>query len=637
MNEAVLLAATVLIPGLPLLGFLVNGLLIKRTSAEYTGHLATAMVAIPFVISLFLFFQLSGTPTDVHVADWFSVGTWSLDFAFRLDQLSLTMLLIITGIGTLIHVYSISYMHDDAYFSKYFSYLNLFVFFMLMLVMGNNLLLMFIGWEGVGLSSYLLIGFWFKNAAYNEAAKKAFVMNRIGDIGFLLAMFLILQNFGTLDFQAIINGNMPDTATLTCITLLLFFAATGKSAQIPLYTWLPDAMAGPTPVSALIHAATMVTAGVYMILRMSPLFASAPFTMDVILAVGTATCLLGAIIGVKQNDIKKILAYSTVSQLGLMFAALGAGAFTGAFFHLTTHAFFKALLFLGAGSVIHALSGEQDIRKMGGLKSKIPVTFLTFMLGSLAISGIPPFSGFFSKDEILAHAFQASPVAWFFLQVGSLLTAFYMFRLVFLVFYRDFRGSAQTESHIHESPWMITFALGVLAVLSVFGGFIGVPEIFFGAKHVLGDFLAPVFERAEILKHDHGHLSHTLEWILMGVATTCAIGAILLARHLYITKEELPEADGEKQTFAVRWIANKFYVDEIYDMLVRRPLDKLSDITYSFIEKAGLDGLVNSMGWFTIKGGESLRKVQNGNTGFYIFAMVIGLIILFILQFFRGS
>lgn len=635
MNEAVLLAATVLIPGLPLLGFLVNGLLIKRTSAEYTGHLATAMVAIPFLISLFLFFQLNGTPTDVQVAPWFEVGSWKIDFAFRLDQLSLTMLLIITGIGTLIHVYSISYMHHDEYFSKYFSYLNLFVFFMLMLVMGNSLLLMFIGWEGVGLSSYLLIGFWFKNAAYNEAAKKAFVMNRIGDVGFVIAMFLILQNFGTLDFQAIINGSMPNTETITCITLLLFFAATGKSAQIPLYTWLPDAMAGPTPVSALIHAATMVTAGIYMILRLSPLFAAAPFTMDVILAIGTATCLLGAVIGVKQNDIKKVLAYSTVSQLGLMFAALGAGAFTGAFFHLTTHAFFKALLFLGAGSVIHALSGEQDIRKMGGLKSKIPITFITFMLGSLAISGIPPFSGFFSKDEILAHAFQASPVAWFFLQVGSLLTAFYMFRLVFLVFYREFRGSAHTASHIHESPWMITFALGVLAVLSVFGGLMGIPEIFH-VKHVLGDFLAPVFEKAEIMKESHGHLSHTLEWILMGVATTCAIGAILVARYLYITKEEVPASDGTKLGFFERWWVNKFYVDEIYDMLVRRPLDKLSDITYSFIEKMGLDGLVNSLGWFTIKGGETVRKVQNGNTGFYIFAMVIGIIILFILQFFPG-
>ena len=633
MNETLLLTA--LIPGLPLLGFLINGLIIKRTSAAYTGHLATAMVAIPFLISLYLFFKLNGTPTDVNLAQWFEVGSWKVDFAFRLDQLSLTMLLIITGIGTLIHVYSISYMHDDAYFSKYFSYLNLFVFFMLMLVMGNSLMLMFIGWEGVGLASYLLIGYWFKNAAYNEASKKAFVMNRIGDVGFVLAMFMIVQNFGTLDFQAIINGSMPNTATVTCITLLLFFAATGKSAQIPLYTWLPDAMAGPTPVSALIHAATMVTAGIYMILRLSPLFAAAPFTMNVILAIGTATCLLGAIIGVKQNDIKKVLAYSTVSQLGLMFAALGAGAFTGAFFHLTTHAFFKALLFLGAGSVIHALSGEQDIRKMGGLKSKIPVTFLTFMLGSLAISGIPPFSGFFSKDEILAHAFMASPVAWFFLQVGSLLTAFYMFRLVFLVFYREFRGSAHTESHIHESPLMITFALGVLAVLSVFGGALGIPEIFH-TEHILGNFLAPVFEKAEIIKPEHGHPSHTLEWILMGVATTAAIGAILVARYLYVTKAEVPEPDSVKQGFFARLVTNKFYVDEIYDNLVRKPLDSISDITYNFIEKLGLDGLVNSLGFFTVKGGEAVRKVQNGNTGSYIFAMVIGLIILFILQFVTG-
>lgn len=635
MNDLLLLTATVLVPGLPLLGFIVNGLLIKRTSAAYTGHLATAAVALPFLISLFLFFSLHNAPADVKLAPWFHVGSWTVDFAFRLDQLSLTMLLIITGIGTLIHAYSISYMHDDAYFSKYFSYLNLFVFFMLMLVMGNSLLLMFIGWEGVGLSSYLLIGFWFKNPAYNEAAKKAFVMNRIGDVGFVLAMFFILQHFGTLEFQAMLKGGMPSTEILTVITLLLFFAATGKSAQIPLYTWLPDAMAGPTPVSALIHAATMVTAGIYMILRMSPLFAGAPFTMDVILAVGTATCLLGAVIGLRQNDIKKVLAYSTVSQLGLMFAALGAGAFTGAFFHLTTHAFFKALLFLGAGSVIHALGGEQDIRRMGGLKSKIPVTFITFLLGSLAISGIPPFSGFFSKDEILAHVFQASPVTWFFLQLGALLTAFYMFRMVYLVFYREFRGTEHTASHIHEAPPTMTLALITLAVLSVFGGVLGIPEIFH-AKHLLAEFLAPVFQQAEFMLDDHAPLSHATEWILMGVATLGAVGAILLARHMYITKEDVPRADNAKHGFWANLVIHKFYVDEIYDNLVRKPLDRLSEITYSFIERTGLDGLVNSFGFFTVKGGEVVRKVQTGSTGFYIFAMVFGLIILFILQFLPG-
>jgi len=633
MNDLTLLTVTALIPGLPLLGFLVNGLLIKRTSASYTGHLATLAVAVPFLISCYLFATLHDSPADVHLAQWFSVGDWKIDFAFRLDQLSLTMLLIVTGIGTLIHVYSISYMHHDPYFSKYFSYLNLFVFFMLMLVMGNSLLLMFIGWEGVGLASYLLIGFWVKNADYNEAAKKAFVMNRVGDVGFVLAMFFILQYFGTLEFQAILAHGMPSEHILTVITLLLFFAATGKSAQIPLYTWLPDAMAGPTPVSALIHAATMVTAGIYMVLRLSPLFAGAPFTMDVILYIGTATCLLGAIIGLRQNDIKKVLAYSTVSQLGLMFAALGAGAFTGAFFHLTTHAFFKALLFLGAGSVIHALGGEQDMRRMGGLKKKIPVTFITFLLGSLAISGIPPFSGFFSKDEILAHVFQANPVMWFLLQAGALLTAFYMFRMVYLVFYRQFRGTEHVESHIHEAPFMMTFALGTLAVLSVIGGVLGIPEIF-GAKHILGDFLAPVFEQAESLKHGHGHLSHATEWILMAVATLGAIGSILYARHLYVTKETLPAADSAKQGFWAKLVYNKFYVDEIYDALIKNPLNKLSDATYTFIERMGLDGLVNSLGPLTLGTGSLLRKVQNGSTGFYIFAMVIGFIVLFILQFF---
>ncbi|OYZ46672.1 MAG: NADH-quinone oxidoreductase subunit L, partial [Sphingobacteriales bacterium 24-40-4] len=411
---------------------------------------------------------------------------------FLVDPLSALMLLIVTGIGFLIHVYSTGYMHHDAGFAKFFSYLNLFIFFMLLLVLGSNYVVMFIGWEGVGLCSYLLIGFWFTNSSYASAAKKAFVMNRIGDLGFLIAVFLIFTTFNSVEFASIFPqaANMASgDSVLILITALLFVGAIGKSAQIPLFTWLPDAMAGPTPVSALIHAATMVTAGIYMIARSNILFTLAPETLGVVAIIGLATLFLAAAIAVTQTDIKKVLAYSTVSQLGYMFLGLGVGAYTGAFFHVITHAFFKALLFLGAGSVIHAMSNEQDMRNMGGLKKKLPVTYLTMMIGTIAIAGLPPFSGFFSKDEILAHVYENNKIFWLIAVIGAMFTAFYMFRMMYLTFNGKFRGTTEPEHHLHESPASMTFPLIVLAILSALGGLIGIPAIF-GGSHWLAGFLA---------------------------------------------------------------------------------------------------------------------------------------------------
>ncbi|HNC11406.1 MAG TPA: NADH-quinone oxidoreductase subunit L, partial [Cyclobacteriaceae bacterium] len=430
-----------IIPVLPLVGFLLVALNVKRLSHSAASFIACGSVFLAFIAAVTLFIRLLNQPEDartfyVHAFNWIIAGDFHSTMGFLIDPLSSIFLLIITGVGFLIHVYSIGYMHDDAGFNRFFSYLNLFVFFMLLLVMGTNYLVMFIGWEGVGLCSYLLIGFWFKNQAYNDAANKAFIMNRIGDLGLLLGIFLVFINFGSVNYaDMIIQAPQASPETITWITILLFIGAMGKSAQIPLYTWLPDAMAGPTPVSALIHAATMVTAGIYMVARNNVLYTLSPIAMNLVMIVGLATALFAATIALKQNDIKKVLAYSTVSQLGLMFLALGLGAFTAGIFHMATHAFFKALLFLGAGSVIHALSGEQDMRSMGGLRKYLPITFATFLIGVLAISGIPPFAGFFSKDEILANAFAHNPIVWGIALLASLLTVFYMFRLLYLTFF----------------------------------------------------------------------------------------------------------------------------------------------------------------------------------------------------------
>jgi len=449
-----------LIPLIPFLGFVLNGLGRHSFPKPVIGLLGSVAVFVPFVLSLLLFSEVwaarqAGEAVAIyqHLFDWFSVGSLHVGLSFLVDPLSATMLLIITGIGFLIHLYSYSYMHNDKELGKFFAFLNLFIFFMTLLVMGSNYLVMFIGWEGVGLCSYLLIGFWFTNSSYASAAKKAFVMNRIGDLGFLIALFFILAHFGSLEYSAVFDQAASlsvGDSTVVIITLLLFVAATGKSAQIPLFTWLPDAMAGPTPVSALIHAATMVTAGVYMVVRSNVLFLLSPLTLEIMAIVGLATALIAAFIALTQNDIKKVLAYSTVSQLGYMFLGLGVGAFTGAFFHVLTHAFFKALLFLGAGSVIHAMGNEQDMRRMGGLRKALPVTFATMFIATIAISGIPPFAGFFSKDEILAYAFQANIVYWAVGILTALFTAFYMFRLLFLTFFGSFRGTDDQRAHLHD-------------------------------------------------------------------------------------------------------------------------------------------------------------------------------------------
>lgn len=630
-----------LIPTLPLIGFIINGLGYKIIPKTITSIIGSGVIlgAFSIVVSLFLGF-LSGSisPTTIHFYDFISVGSFNLGFDFLVDQLSVFMMMIITGVGFLIHLYSAGYMHDDEGFNKFFAYLNLFVFFMLILVLGANYAITFIGWEGVGLCSYLLIGFWFKNNNYNDAAKKAFIINRIGDLGFLLGMFLIIVNFETLDFLSIFekakNFEIDTTGTtvLTGITLLLFIGCTGKSAQLPLYTWLPDAMAGPTPVSALIHAATMVTAGIYIIARSSLLYSLSPVTLLVIACVGIFTAIFAATIGLVQNDIKKVLAYSTVSQLGYMFLGLGVGSFTGALFHVMTHAFFKALLFLGAGSVIHAMSGEQDIRNMGNLKSKLPITFFTFLIGTIAIAGIPPFAGFFSKDEILAHAFEASPILWGAGVLGAMFTAFYMFRLLFLTFFGKFRGTHEQEHHLHESPWSMTIPLIVLALMSIVGGFFNVPEVLGGA-HWLTEYFAPVFADAtERLESGHA-LSHSTEYLLMGISVGAALIAIIYAYFSYVVKSNLPLPEGEEKGLT-KLVYHKYFVDELYDTIIRKPVDFLSTQFYTIIEKSGIDKIVNGVGNATIFTSKTIRLLQTGSIGFYIFSMIIGLILIFSLSYF---
>jgi NADH-quinone oxidoreductase subunit L len=618
-----------LIPILPLAGFIINGLGRNSLSKGIIGFIGSTLVLASFAISIAVFFQIksTGSPIAVNYFDWINAGPVHIPFAFMIDQLSAIMLLIITGVGFLIHLYSIGYMHDDAGFGKFFAYLNLFVFFMLLLVMGSNYIIMFIGWEGVGLCSYLLIGFWYTNPSYADAAKKAFIMNRIGDLGFLLGVFLIIYVFNSVEFAVIFPkaaAMKPGAAPFALITLLLFVGAMGKSAQLPLFTWLPDAMAGPTPVSALIHAATMVTAGIYMIARSNIFYSMSPVTMEIVAIVGLATALFAALIALTQTDIKKVLAYSTVSQLGYMFLGLGVGAYTGAFFHVLTHAFFKALLFLGAGSVIHAASGEQDMRKMGGLRGKLPITFATMLIGTIAISGIPPFSGFFSKDEILAHAYEHSTTFYVVGVFTAMLTSFYMFRMMFLTFWGKFRGTHEQEHHLHESPATMTIPLIVLAILSVIGGLIGVPEVL-GGHHELGHFLAPVFKVSAAMLPMH-ELSSSTEWILMGVSVSVALIALVYAYVKYVQNGSLPVADTEERPALTGLSYHKFYVDELYDFLIRKPLDFLSTFFYNVIDKMGIDGLVNGLGKGTIETSKGLRLLQTGNVGFYIFVMVLGII-----------
>ncbi|MBK8611742.1 MAG: NADH-quinone oxidoreductase subunit L [Chitinophagaceae bacterium] len=628
-----------LIPVVPLLGFLIVGLGRNYMPKIMTGVFASGTILLAFLISLYVFFNVKSGNTHVaHYFDFINVAALKIGFDFQVDQLTSVFLLIITGVGFLIHVYSTAYMQEEEQkdFNRYFAYLNLFVFSMLLLVLGGNYVIMFIGWEGVGLCSYLLIGYWFKNTSYNNAAKKAFVMNRIGDLGFLLAVFWLIAKVGSVDFHTVFEtvptlfaSGKITIVDITGITLLLFVGAMGKSAQIPLYTWLPDAMAGPTPVSALIHAATMVTAGIYMIARSNILYTMAPVSQAVVAIVGLTTAILAATIALKQNDIKKVLAYSTVSQLGYMFLALGVGAYTGAVFHVMTHAFFKALLFLGAGSVIHAMSGEQDIRNMGGLKKYMSITHITFLLACLAIAGMPPFSGFFSKDEILAAAYARSPLLWVVGVGGAVMTAFYMFRLYAMTFLGKFRGTTEQEHHLHESPALITIPLIVLAILAVIGGWIGIPEIFMHGGHRLEAFLAPVFAQSNALTEKH-HLSHTTEYMLMGISVGAALVALIFAWSKF---NKYQKTTGE-ETGLGKILANKWYVDELYDTLIVKPVMAISKYFNDIFEKKGIDGFVNGVGKAVNYSSRQIRLLQSGQVGAYVLMMVLGILIFFIIQLF---
>ena len=617
-----------LIVAFPLAGFLINGLGRNYLGKRFIAFNACGQLLASFVFSIIAFLAVKENGGQViKYFDFLNVGSLKIPFEFQIDQLSSLFLLIITGVGFLIHVYSTGYMKEESneHYGRYFSYLNLFVFSMLMLVLGGNFVIMFIGWEGVGLCSYLLIGYWFKKQEYNKAANKAFIMNRIGDLAFLIAIFYFIARVGSVSFSEVFSAASLaklQATDATIITLLLFVGATGKSAQIPLYTWLPDAMAGPTPVSALIHAATMVTAGIYMIARSNLLYDLAPVTMNIVAYVGLATALLAATIALKQNDIKKVLAYSTVSQLGFMFLALGCGAYTAAVFHVMTHAFFKALLFLGSGSVIHAMSGEQDIRNMGGLSKKLKVTFITFVIGCIAIAGIPPFSGFFSKDAILLSAFEKNPVLYGIALFTAMLTAFYMFRLLFITFSGKFRGTHEQEHHLHESPASMTIPLIILAVLSIIGGFVGIPEFLHGGDQ-LGEFLSPV------IKPNGEHtVAHSTEYMLMGLSTGLVTAMIIFA-WIKFRNYQRTEATGFGKV-----LENKWYVDEMYDKIIVNPLNKFGGFLKTVIEKSVIDDLVNGVGRLVNYGGRQLRLLQSGQVGNYVLLMVVSMVLIFAIQFF---
>ena len=608
---------------IPFLGFLLNVFFGKSLGKTLSGTIGTLSVVVSFVVTLYFFLQINETkqPIQINLFDWMSFSNFSVKFGFLLDQLSLLWLLFVTGIGSLIHLYSISYMYDDENMHKFFAYLNLFIFFMITLVIGSNLLVMFIGWEGVGLCSYLLIGFWYKNQDFNDAAKKAFIMNRIGDLGLLIGIFIIASLFKTTDFvelkELVIGGtNSGETFWLAAAALALFIGASGKSAQIPLYTWLPDAMAGPTPVSALIHAATMVTAGIFMITRLNFLFDLAPQIQNIIAIIGAITALVAATIGLVQNDIKKVLAYSTVSQLGLMFLALGLGAYEVAVFHVITHAFFKACLFLGSGSVIHALHGEQDMRKMGGLKKAMPITFITMLIASLAISGIFPFAGFWSKDEILMTAFHTDIPLWVIGSIASIMTAFYMFRLMYLTFFKEFRGTEHQKSHLHESPKLITLPLIILAILATFGGLINFP-----GSNWLHHFLEPI-----ITKTGHEAGLGTTEYILMGIALVGAIIGISIAFAKYIKQNQVPSED-DKITGVAKVLYNKYYLDEAYAIIFVNPINAASRFFRDVLETS-LSSFVYGFGKVTEAIGTQGKKVQSGSIGLYLFAFVFGVCVI---------
>ena len=647
-----------LIPMFPAIGFLINGFFGRRYSKKVVGWVACSALGLSFLTSILIFFELIGRPPTERVFekvffDWVVSGSFQTVIGYQIDPLSILMALVVSGVSFFIHIYSLGYMHDDPGYSRYFTYLNLFVFMMLNLILANNFLLMFVGWEGVGLCSYLLIGFWFEKDSAANAGKKAFVVNRVGDFGFILGMFLLFTSLGkhgiwTLDFTEVFaNVNKLDTATVTAITILFFIGACGKSAQIPLYVWLPDAMEGPTPVSSLIHAATMVTAGVYMIARCNVLYSMAPISMAIVAIVGVATAIYTASIGFCQNDIKKVLAYSTISQLGYMFLGVGVGAYSAGIFHLMTHAFFKGLLFLGAGSVMHALSGELDMRKMGALRKKIPITFWTFFIATLAIAGVPGLSGFFSKDEILWQAFSSSHghfVLWLVAAIAAGMTAFYMFRALFMTFFGQSRVDEHVAHHIHESPKIMTVPLMVLAVLSIIGGYIGVPHVLGGANHI-HEFLAPVLGGGAEPAKAHagisiltqawassgeggGHSAAALELLMMVISVVIALIGIGIAYLFYVKNPALPKLLAERWKGLYKLIFNKYYVDELYEILFIKSLKGLGTGLWKGFDDFVIDGTINGIayliGWLS----GVTRRMQTGLVQNYAFSMVIGGIVL---------
>jgi len=624
----------------PLIGFLINGLFGRKIKNEIIiGTIGSSTVGLAFIISFGAFLQTLSLPVDqrantVELFTWLSANGLNIKFAYLVDQLSLTMSLIVTGVGFLIHVYSIGYMHGDKGFWRFFAYLNLFIFAMMNLVLGDNFVVLFLGWEGVGLCSYLLIGFWydkkFEKGTTADAAKKAFIVNRIGDFGFLLGIFLIYLTFDSLNFNEVFSKAQSlsiNETTFSLIALFLFIGATGKSAQIPLYVWLPDAMAGPTPVSALIHAATMVTAGVYMVSRASILFASAPSIMMLIAVIGLLTALFAASIGLVQNDIKKVLAYSTISQLGYMFLAAGVGAFSASIFHVMTHAFFKALLFLGAGSVIHGMHEEQNIQNYGGLKKYMPKTYATFLIAALAISGFPGLSGFFSKDEILWYAYaNGGFIFWLIGALTAMLTAFYVFRLFSLTFLGEERFDHH-KVHPHESPSVMTIPLIILAVLSVIGGYVGIPEIFSGENgNLFEKWLAPVYEPAEQKIMHYGFHTHFQEILLMTISVILALSAIYFALYVYTKNKNIAENISLRFRKFYNLLLNKYYVDEIYDAAIVKPIVTGSEkVLWKFTDSFIIDGIVNGVAKIIAIISESIRKIQTGIAQLYAFIIVAGI------------
>ena len=629
-----------LVPLFPFIGFLLNGLLLGRLPRRAVSLIACASVGLSFVVSLMLFFDLKALPADLRVMEqvlftWIPSGSFHANIGYLLDPLSAVMILVVSGVGFLIHVYSVGYMSHDPGLGRYFTYLNLFTFSMLTLVLADNFLFMFVGWEGVGLCSYLLIGFWFEKKSASDAGKKAFIVNRIGDFGFMIAMFMIFWQIGSLDFR-VVMAEAPTVfavggGLITAVCLLLFVGATGKSAQIPLYVWLPDAMEGPTPVSALIHAATMVTAGVYMIVRTNVLYMMAPDALMVVAVIGALTAFFAATIGLAQNDIKRVLAYSTVSQLGYMFLACGVGAFTAGIFHLMTHAFFKALLFLGAGSVIHAMSNQQDMRYMGGLKKYMPITFMTMFIGTLAISGIPGLSGFFSKDEILWKSFSSQfghPIFWVLGVVTAALTAFYMFRLIFMTFFGKERMDDETRKHLHESPRTMTVPLIVLGVLSIAGGWVGMPHVL-GFTNYFEHWLQPVLASgqavgAHALAAGGGDTGTELG--LMAASVVLVAISIYFAYLLYNKSPQKSTSLREKLSGLHKTLLNKYYVDEAYGAVIVRPLVYFSLFLWKVVDVVVIDGLLNGLASAYNDASGYLRTGQTGRVRTYATVFVFGVV-----------